>query len=511
MNARDIILGSGPSGVAAAKALTARGRDVLVLDAGLEMDASAKALRDRMGAAEPDAWSDEDREAIGAVRRSEKSDSIQPFGSDFLFRLPEEMAEYGDPQSVHALRPSFAKGGLSNGWGASVLPYHERDFDGWPITLDDLRPHYQAIAQMIGMSGQKDGLASLYSGIGMDDAQPLPASRQARELLARMDRKKQALGQLGVHYGASRQAIAPGCRACAMCLYGCPYRLIFNAGYEIERMAADDILRYQGSAIATGFSEHATGVTVHSNQGEFQAERLFVATGVLPTARLVLSSLGLDAHEVTILDSQHFYLPMLHSWSAGDPAVQPRHTLAQAFWEINDPAVEDHVVHAQLYTYNDTYAPDMRQRFGPFAGIAKPLIEAMSRRLIVAQPFLHSDVSPAIGARLDGGKLAYRRIDNDRTAAAMDRVKNRLAQVARMAGMLPLTPLMRPGSLGSSFHCGGSFPMRDTPGTGETDMLGRPAGLKHTHIVDASIFPTVPAPTITFSVMANAHRIASAA
>ena len=511
MNAQDIILGSGPSGMAAAKALIARGRDVLMLDAGLEMDASAQALRDRMGAAEPDAWTAEDREAIGAVRRSEKSDSIQPFGSDFLFRLPREMAEFGSTQSVHALRPSFAKGGLSNGWGASALPYHERDFDGWPITLDDMRPHYQAIAPMLGMSGQQDGLADLYSGVGMEGAHPLPASRQTRELLARMDRKKPALDRLGVYYGASRQAIAPGCRACAMCLYGCPYRLIFNAGYEIERMAADGALRYQGGVIATGFSEHATGVTVHSNRGEFQAERLFVATGVLPTTRIMLSSLGMGDHEVTILDSQHFYLPMLHGWSAGDPAVEPRHTLAQAFWEIDDPAVDDHVVHAQLYTYNDTYAPDMRQRFGPFAGAAKPLIEAMSRRLIVAQPFLHSDASPAIGVRLDGGGLAYRRIDNDRTAAAMDRVKNRLARVARMAGMLPLTPLMRPGSLGSSFHCGGSFPMRATPRAGETDLLGRPAGLKRTHIVDASIFPSVPAPTITFSVMANAYRVASTA
>jgi len=51
--------------------------------------------------------------------------------------------------------------------------------------------------------------------------------------------------------------------------------------------------------------------------------------------------------------------------------------------------------------------------------------------------------------------------------------------------------------------------MRESPIKGECDTLGRPKGLKRTHIVDASIFPTIPAPTITFSVMANAHRIAS--
>jgi hypothetical protein len=30
------------------------------------------------------------------------------------------------------------------------------------------------------------------------------------------------------------------------------------------------------------------------------------------------------------------------------------------------------------------------------------------------------------------------------------------------------------------------------------------------HAVDATVFPTIPSTTITYSVMANAHRIASA-
>ena len=511
MRAQDIIIGSGPSGVAAAAALIARGRDVLMLDAGLEMDAGAQALRERMGATEPDQWSAADREAIGSVRRSEKSDSIRPFGSDFLFRPAPGMEALAEPAGVHGLRPSFAKGGLSNGWGASVLPYHERDFDGWPIGLADLAPHYRAVAPMLGMAARRDGLADLFSGCAVEEERALPQSRQAAELLARMDRKRTALASMGVHFGASRQAIAQGCRACAMCLYGCPYGLIFNAAREVDRMVAAGGLTYRGGVVATGFAEAADGVTVHGGTERFEGERLFIASGVLPTTLLALSSLGLGNREVMIRDSQHFYLPMLHGWSAGDPATEPRHTLAQLFWEIDDPAVDPHLVHAQLYTYNDTYAPDMRGRFGPFAGAAKPLIEAMSRRLIVAQAFLHSDASPAIGARLAGNGLAFRRIENDRTAGAITRAKGRLAQAARMAGLLPLTPLLRQGGLGTSFHCGGSFPMRESPGTGETDMLGRPMGLRRTHIVDASVFPTVPAPTITFSVMANAHRIASAA
>ena len=64
---------------------------------------------------------------------------------------------------MHGLKPSFARGGLSNGWGASVLPYHAKDFEGWPIGLADLAPHYQAIAPVIGMAA-----AAHFAGHGAD-------------------------------------------------------------------------------------------------------------------------------------------------------------------------------------------------------------------------------------------------------------------------------------------------------------------------------------------------------
>ena len=52
--------------------------------------------------------------------------------------------------------------------------------------------------------------------------------------------------------------------------------------------------------------------------------------------------------------------------------------------------------------------------------------------------------------------------------------------------------------------------MKKKPSEFETDELGRPYGFERVHVVDSSVFPTVPATTITLSIMANAHRIASA-
>ena len=509
---RDLVLGSGPSGVAAAAALVAHGREVVMLDAGTTMEATASALRTRMGSQEPNEWSAEDRAAISAASHSD-SGGINPFGSDFIFRPPDDEPLWAEHTSVHALRPSFAKGGLSNGWGSAVLPYRDEDMEAWPISASDLAPHYAAVAPILHISGRQDDLAAIFPAYAHPTDRALPVSTQAAGLLQRLSKRRSAFRSLGMHFGIASKAVADGCRQCAMCLNGCPYRLIFSADQALDALVATSGLEYRPGVLALRFEEDATGVTIHSSQGVIRGDRLFVGAGVLPTALITARSLGLTGQWLTIKDSAHFFLPMLHGWSAGDPVAEPRHSLVQLFWELLDPGVDPHLIHTQLYTYNDSFAPDIARRFGPLAAFAKPLVHLLSRRLIVAQTFLHSDSSPSLGIRLEGrgGKerLAFKAQPNDRTADVMRNATRRLAKAARLVGLAALTPLARLNPLGSSFHCGGTFPMRTSPKEGETDILGRPAGFDRVHLIDASVFPSIPASTITFSVMANAHRIAS--
>ena len=53
--------------------------------------------------------------------------------------------------------------------------------------------------------------------------------------------------------------------------------------------------------------------------------------------------------------------------------------------------------------------------------------------------------------------------------------------------------------------------MRKKPTKFECDVLGRPTGWERVHAVDATVLPSIAATTITLTVMANAHRIASEA
>lgn len=98
---------------------------------------------------------------------------------------------------------------------------------------------------------------------------------------------------------------------------------------------------------------------------------------------------------------------------------------------------------------------------------------------------------------------------NPETGKTLRKLVKKLIGLVPLTGLMPLFPMLQPGKPGRGFHTGGTFPMRNQPGPGESDIFGRPAGLKRVHAVDASVFPTVPATTITFTAMANAYRIGS--
>jgi choline dehydrogenase-like flavoprotein len=69
--------------------------------------------------------------------------------------------------------------------------------------------------------------------------------------------------------------------------------------------------------------------------------------------------------------------------------------------------------------------------------------------------------------------------------------------------------MMRLAAGGKSYHGGGSFPHSAARSADMTsDRLGRVAPWQRVHMIDASVFPNIPAMTFTLTIMANAHRIA---
>ena len=504
----DIVVGSGPAGLAVATALLARGRSVTMVDGGRTLPADADARRTEMAAIPATDWSADQIDAWREPQFSPQSPLVHRYGSD---HAQEALSEtLSDAPDWFAARASHAVGGLSNVWGAAVLPNRAADIAAWPITIEDLKPHYQAVADLVPIAGRVDPLESLFPVLPMTDRQPLRSGPQGEKLLTKLDEKADRLRAMGVHAGQARQAVGSDCQYCGLCLHGCPWQQIYSGNQSLETLKAQKRFTHMPGRLVRSFRENSRGVVLQLADGEtLKGARVFIGAGVLETARIVLSSQPTGGR-VTLRDSRHFFLPLLHAWSPdADPETAPHHTLTEAFIEIDSPEVSPYLTHTQIYGWNAFFAREMVANYGSKLPGSQPIFERLARRLMVAQTFLHSDHCDTIELSLTPGadKLDARLIENEHTVKIMRAARKKLAKALRQAGLYALSFASRLDAPGASFHSGGTFPMSDFPDPLQTDELGRLPGLKRVHLVDASVLPTIPATTITLSVMANAHRI----
>jgi choline dehydrogenase-like flavoprotein len=494
-----------------------------MVDGGLTLETERAEHIGSMAGKAPDEWSDEDLAVVREGTSASKSGipMKRVYGSDFPFREADE--RLGLTLSNVGIKASLAQGGLSNVWGAAVLPYRDADMAGWPFAADRLAEHYRAVAELIGIAGVRDDLSTVFP-LYTDRPTRLEPSQQASRVLMRLAQHRRALAEAGWIVGRSRLAIggdqaARSCRYCGLCMYGCPYGAIYSAISTLDQLRTHPRFRYRAGVVVESIREGSADVVITGRDrqsGErvtIVAGRVYVAAGVIPSTRIVLRSLSAYDHPVTVLDSQYFLVPLVAAAPAREVRSERLHTLSQLFLELYDPAISPFGVHLQVYTYNDLMGQALRSAFGPLARVLGGIARGLEHRMLVIQGYLHSAHSGQIRVELkraaNGDVLHVDGVPRDESKHVIRRVLRKLIAHSRHLGAVPLIPMTKIADPGRGFHTGGSFPMRARPTALESDVLGRPTGWQRVHLVDSSILPSIPAATVTFPVMANAHRIAS--
>jgi choline dehydrogenase-like flavoprotein len=525
---RVLILGSGPAAAGAALALSNEPDvEITVIDVGVRLEQARRAAVDDMATAEPADW---DAASIRLIAEQPMDPQAGPipqkrsYGSDFPFRDLGQLDGISADQGANTSVVSAAYGGFSNVWGAQLMPFAASVFERWPVSMNDMERHYRAVLSEVPFAAEEDDLAKLFPLIGAPVPLPAPSTR-TRRVLDSYARHRSRLNRLGVAVGRARLAFAAtACVRCGLCMTGCPYSLIYSASQTFDRLRQSGRVTYHAGLLAVHLEEegHQARVTARElatgRMHRFEADRVFVACGGMGSTRLVAGSLQLFDRELHMAESRQFALPFISGRSVPDPRHEPQFTLNQfnltvAFDEIGYDLSQLH-----FYTYNPLFSDAMPAPLR--ARPAEPARRELLRRLSFALGYLPSWMSPPLSVRIGRPQadaampeLHVARLEGGTWQNPhMRRIVGRLLRSSPMLDLYPVLPMLRMAAAGKSYHYGGSFG-HGTDGGGRlgSDRLGRVGGWQRIHLVDASVFPSVPATTFTLTVMANAHRIATEA
>jgi choline dehydrogenase-like flavoprotein len=510
---KSIVIGSGPSGIAAAKALLSNGARVLMLDVGHKLEPDRESVVQKMGRMEPHEW---DIKSLNYIRgNAEVSVSGLPkklvYGSEYAYSDPYNKLRL--TQRGTELFTSQAVGGLSNVWGSNIFPLVADDMHDWPIKSDDLSYFYKLALELMPYSAKQDGLTSLLP-LYADRFHELSISSQGKAILAKLEQNQARLVRKGVTFGQSRLAVnALNCRYCGMCLYGCPYNLIYSSAYSLGDMLKNDNFEYLSGYFIEDIEENGDSVNVNAMHLDsnikhgFNADRVFLASGAVGSAKILLRSLGLFDRPIEFKDSQYFLSPMLRWASDSNVLKEKLHTLSQIALLVRDKDISDKSIELLIYTYNDMFEKAL-SKIIPFSLLRGFILS----RVFVIQGYLPSEQSDSLLMSLsEDGRLDMIAQINPVRKAAMRKVNAKLASLQNCLGASFLKPFMQVGAPGKSYHIGSSFPMKGKPAEFDSDTLGRISAFKRVHLVDASCLPSIPSTNTTLTVMANSMRISTLA
>jgi ferredoxin len=521
-----LIIGSGAAAAGAALALSHRENlKIAVIDIGLQLEADHEQLVAALASSSPDDWDEHTVELISKQPVSSRNSGVpekRVFGSDYPFRNVGQLDGLTSVNGANTSLISPAYGGFSNVWGSQIMPFTPVAFESWPVSADTMRCHYEAVLHQIPFAGEEDDLAARFPLMRPPAPLPSMSSRSLRVLEA-YEKHKSRLNDLGIIIGKARLALdARKCVRCGMCMTGCPYGLIYSTAQTFDALRRAGRVTFHSGFLALTVEEEAHQAAVIAREittgrmRRFEADRVYVACGAIGTTRIVANSLGLFDDDLSMLESRQFVLPLLSLRATEDPRNKRDFTLNQFNIIVAPDGDSADISTLHLYTYNPAFINGLPSVLR--ARSVERLQVQLLRRLTVALGYLPSWNSSRlrihIGARSDHPELPDFQISSEAAPPAQSQMLRsvllKLVQSARMLDLYPLLPMLRLSAPAKSYHWGGSFPhAAERTNIYSSDRLGRVGSWERVHLVDASVFPTVPAMTFGLTVMANAHRIAS--
>lgn len=531
-----LVVGSGPTGVHFALTALRKSHQVLMLDVGRTTPASVMPGEDFLGLKSrlPDPagyFLGTDFAAISLPGPNTEYYGLPP-SKDYVFDSPAEFAMVED-----GLNPlvSFAAGGLAESWTGGCYPLSDLELREFPFNYDDIAPHYSEAAARIGIAGGEDDLSSFFPP--HDHLSPMPdLDESSCRLLAAYDRRRQKLSRkYRAHLGRSRQSVLShslgdrqACNSCGRCLWGCPNGAFYTPSLTLRECLTYSNFQYVPNVFASHFHlapsssiEHL--VSYDLNGGEQMrrtADAYVLACGALSTSNVVLRTIYKAKKEIVrltgLMDNRQMLAPFCNLSMLGRRYEAKSYQYHQLAFGIEAQSPERYI-HGQITTLKAamthpifrTLPLDLKSAIGVFRHLRSSLAvlnlnfcdwrrEGNYLSLSERSKAAHGWPAMTIRYRPPPGES-----ETLRKAHAVARGFFRELGSPLIPGMTHVRPM------GASVHYSGTLPMSVQRRPWAVSPECRSYDFDNLFVVDGAVMPFLPAKNLTFTLMANAIRIAT--
>jgi hypothetical protein len=409
---------------------------------------------------------------------------------------------------------SYAAGGMSNAWGAQLFRYTDADIEeagDWPINATTLDPFYADLEAHIGIAGEIDDMAGFLGGTHelLPAVEIVPA---ARHLLARYQSRREALrGFRGLRLGRSRLAVLtrphrnyPAYAYGATEFFRTDQPGLYTARRTLDELRATDAITYLGGMRLSSFRESSEHVEVEMQgvhgMATLRARHLLLGCGTLHTAKLVLAHAGNGNACLPFIDHPPTLLPLFLPAMFG-ASIASRSFPVQLVATLEPGGRRDMI---SLYTPMALLWSDMLGDIPLPMDAALRILPGLLGGMLVAQIWEASRPNAANKLRLDASGSI--RVDYAYRPAYSG--LGPLLRAMRGLGAYSSARLASMSPPGWGFHYAACLPMRRSPAEFETHVDGRLWNSRRVRVIDGSVLPSLPAKNHSFTLMANAARIA---
>lgn len=510
-----VIVGSGPAGVSAAFPLLEAGARVLMVDGGRRESWQPPAEQYlSLRRNDPDQWHWFVGKNFHALRHNQAaSPKLRVTTHESIFEGFQAANRIVTDDFVAI--GSLAAGGLSNAWGCGVASLSDSELASFPVDAATMRTSYASVAKRIGISGRCPDDMEDFFGVDAWAQPPLPMddlhSSIHRRYLARRDKLLQnrfRLGQARIAVLSEPLGDRMACDQSGTCLWGCGRQALYSAAYDLRSLKARKGFHYRPGHIVDGVYDKGGSVIVEGEgpQGPFRftARRALLAAGTLASTRLALQAIDYrlplplqSCPTAAFLLCLPQYLGRPHQAVTGLGQLSFALTLAnetQSFGSLFSTTGIPVTEFARHLPFGKRYAVDFLRKLLPAC--------------TVGNIFLPGSLTAATVQLSDDRNLMVNGSYKAQTTELMREARARLANSFRHVGAILIPGSFTVGRPGTDIHYSATLPMCETPQQGQTGPFGELAGASRIYVIDGASLPYLPAKSHTFTIMANADRIA---